>query len=182
MLVKPGDIRQLREAARDFAATETLKAELAQLRRNRKTLYLSAADLEPILKWKLRRQYGRQEALRQENPTSVCRAVTQAAFAVRAEDIDYELEVRVGILTALPGIGIGVASAILALTDPDRYCVIDFRGWRAAYGEERRSFTTNQYKRYRNDVARLARKLKWQVQEVDLAMWELDVRRSEGSA
>ena len=31
----------------------------------------------------------------------------------------------------------GIASATLALMTPDDYCVIDFRGWRALFSEER---------------------------------------------
>ena len=79
-------------------------------------------------------------------------------------------------LTELSGVGIGVASAILALVDPEHYCVIDFRGWRAAFGEMRRSFSTRDYNKYLSEVRRLAEVLGWTPQETDLAIWEYDRR------
>ena len=75
---------------------------------------------------------------------------------------------------ALPG-----ASAVLALTEPQRYCVVDFRGWRAVFGEDRKSFSIRDYWRYRSEVARIAADLGSPVQEVDLAIWEYDRRQSE---
>jgi hypothetical protein len=79
-----------------------------------------------------------------------------------------------GLLVAIPGVGIPVASAILALSDPQRYCVIDFRGWRALFCEERTAFSVKDYLRYREEVAHLAVDLGWSVQETDLAVWEYD--------
>jgi len=102
--------------------------------------------------------------------------VTRAAFEIAKPDRNYEATVRIGILTALPGVGVPVASAILALTDPDRYCVIDFRGWRAVFDEDRRVFSVRNYRDYLAEVDRLAGQLKWPVQETDLALWEYDRR------
>lgn len=83
---------------------------------------------------------------------------------------------RVGILCALRGVGVPVASAVLALAFPDEYAVIDFRGWRQVFGEDRRQFGVGDYKRYLGEVRRLARELEWPVQEVDLAIWHYDTR------
>jgi len=78
----------------------------------------------------------------------------------------------------LPGVGIGVASAIAALTDPARCCVIDFRGWRAVFGEERSSYTWNQYRTYVGAISDLAARLGWGVAETDIAAWAFDAARS----
>jgi hypothetical protein len=86
-----------------------------------------------------------------------------------------------GLLVALPGVGVPVASAVLALTDPERYCVIDFRGWRTVFDEERTAFSIRDYLRYRGEVARVAVNLGWPVQETDLAIWEYDRRRTQPS-
>ncbi len=69
--------------------------------------------------------------------------------------------------------------ADLALTDPQRYCVIDFRGWRSVFGEARegKAFLIPDYLRYRTEVAKVAAELDWSVQEADLAIWEYDRRR-----
>lgn len=176
MLITARQIRPLRTAAPDFEDTEQLKKTMKGLRKKRHPLFLTARDLEAVFRWKLGSQYGRQKTLRGSNSDSTYRAVTRAAFAVKSDDRDNELVVRTGVLVALRGVGVPVASAILALADPDSYCVIDFRGWRAAYGELRRDFSIPQYRRYRNDVTALANRLRWSTQETDLAIWELDRR------
>ncbi len=43
---------------------------------------------------------------------------TRAAFEVALADVDHELEIRVGLLTALRGVGVGVASALVQMA-PD---------------------------------------------------------------
>lgn len=72
-----------------------------------------------------------------------------------------------------------MASAILALVFPEQYAVIDFRGWRQIFGEAKRTFSVADYKRHLREVKRLAVKLGWLVQEIDLAIWEYD--RSRGA-
>jgi len=63
---------------------------------------------------------------------------------------------------------------ILALTFPEEYGVIDFRAWRQLFGEEKRGFSTEDYKQYLNKLRNLAKELGWTVQEVDLAIWAYD--------
>jgi len=104
----------------------------------------------------------------------VIRVVTGAALSIEHPDEDYEIELRLGILCTLRGVGVPVASAILALVFPERYAVIDFRGWRHVFGEERTTFSVSDYKRYLREIQRLSLELGWPVQEVDLAIWEYD--------
>lgn len=75
-------------------------------------------------------------------------------------------------LAVLAGVGIGVASAIIALSHPEDYAIIDFRNWKALYGEDKKNFTTPEYKRYLLDVRDLASKLDCDVQEVDYLLWK----------
>jgi hypothetical protein len=175
-MIRPSDIADLRTAVTDGAETDALKARMSELRRERDPFYLTAAELDPVFHWKLRGQYGRQEALRATNPPEAYVVITRAAFEVRGDDPDWELEIRTRILTALRGVGVPVASAILALVQPDDYCVIDFRAWRQVFGEERRSFDVGHYKKYAKVVRDLARDLGWAAQEVDAAIWERDRR------
>lgn len=175
-MVRADDIRALRQAAPDYQETDRLKRRLRQLRRRRDPFYLTKADLEHIFRWKLATQYGRRRQRRDTNTDSAYRAVTRAAFELQESDPDYEAELRLGILMSLRGVGVSVAAAILALVEPNRYCVIDFRGWRAVFGERRSAFDVGQYLRYRSAVRRLADQLGWSVQETDLAIWEYDRR------
>lgn len=177
-MIKAADVHHLRTASPDYAETEALKAEFRRCREARNPFFLTSDELDRVFRWKLRSQYGRQANHRARNSEAAYRAVTEAVFKIVGPDFEYECAVRLGLLVALPGIGVPVASAILALTEPHRYCVIDFRGWRAVFGENRNAFSVGDYLRYRNEVARVAAELGWPVQEADLAIWEYDRRRS----
>ncbi len=175
-MLRPADIRPYRTTADDYEETELLKNQLHDLRSQRNPFYLTRDDLNRIFEWKLRTQYGRNQRHRDTNTDSAYRAVTQAALSISEPDKDYEAQLRTGILTSLRGVGVPVASAILALTDPDHYCVIDFRGWRAVFGEKRGTFDIPAYLDYLKEVRKLAKDLGWQVQETDLAIWAYDMK------
>jgi hypothetical protein len=76
-------------------------------------------------------------------------------------------------------VGVPVASAVLALVFPEEYAVIDFRGWRQLFDEEKTVFFTPDYKKYMREIRRLANELGWHAQEVDHAIWEYDRRNSK---
>ena len=178
-MIKADDIRHLRTSSPDYEKTEALKAEFRKRREERSPFFLTPEELDWVFHWKLRFQYGRQAQKRARNTDAAYRAVTEAAFKIVAADLEYECKVRLGLLVALPGVGVPVASAVLALTDPQRYCVIDFRGWRSVFGEDRTAFSITDYLRYRTEVARIAADLGWTVQEADLAIWEYDKQRHQ---
>ncbi len=159
-----------------------MKAEFQRCRNARKPFYLTRDQLDRVFKWKLRSQYGRQSERRARNSDAAYETVTEAVFKIVSPDVEYECAVRLRLLTALEGVGVPVASAVLALTEPERYCVIDFRAWRSVFGEDRTAFSVGDYIRYRNEVARLAANLGWPIQEADAAIWEYDRRRSPRSA
>lgn len=163
-----------RTSSDDYAGTERLKEQFARLRQERVPLYLTLDEFDEILRWKLRGQYGRQRERRKANTDDVIRTVTRAALSLTHPDDDYETEMRLGMLCTLRGVGVPVASAILARVFPERYAVIDFRGWRQVFGEEKTTFSVSDYKRYLCEIRRLSLELEWSVQEVDLAIWEYD--------
>ena len=68
--------------------------------------------------------------------------------------------------------GIGVASAIIALSHPEDYAIIDFRNWKVLYGEDRRQFSQADYKKYLTDMRELAEKVDCDVQELDYLLWK----------
>jgi hypothetical protein len=168
-------IRAVSRTGDDWDWAERLKAQLDALRRHRRTFYITNSELTPIVSYKLREQEGRTARRRAPLDDLLVRTVSEAAFRIsRPEDPDLELTVRVGLLSALPGVGIGVASAILALVEPERSAIIDWRGWRQASGEYRNTFSCKHYCRYMHIVRAAARQLKWQPQVVDWCLWKLD--------
>lgn len=179
-MISSRQIAPLRTASADYRATEELKAELAQARGNRHPFYLTTTEFEKILHWKLDRQYGRGKELRRANTAQVIRTVSEAVFSVSHPDPVYLIELRLGLLCSLRGVGVPIASAVLALVYPTEYCVIDFRGWRQVFEQDRNQFSISDYKRYLARVRELSRELQWPVQEVDLAIWECDLRQSKG--
>ena len=161
--------------AGEWQKTDSLKAKLGHLRQQRCPLFLTETEFDEILRWKLRGQYRRQAHLRMGNTDEVIRQVTGLALTVSHVDEDCELQLRVSILSALRGVGVPVASAVLALVYPDEYAVVDFRVWRQLFGKEiGRAFLVSDYKRYMCKMRPLASELGWSVQEVDMAIWEYD--------
>jgi thermostable 8-oxoguanine DNA glycosylase len=171
------DLLSLRYDSDDYEKTEQLKLKLLNLRKSRNPMYLNLLEFDEILRWKLRNQFGRQGKLRAENTDTVVREVTRAVFSINHTDKDYETELKLGLLCTIKGVGVPVASAILALLLPNDYCVIDFRGWSQIFGKKKNSFTINDYKLYLAEVQKIASQIGWPVQEVDLAIWELDRRK-----
>jgi len=176
-MITSDDLKPLRSASDDYAETERLKSKFRDLKLRRKPFHLTGEDFEEVLTWKLRTQYGRQRRLREGNTDSLIQGITRLALNIEHEDSDYELELRIGVLCALRGVAVPVASAVLALTSPDDYAVIDFRAWRQIFPDKPLILNVTGYKKYLNAIRPLARELNWPVQEVDLAIWEYDRRR-----
>ncbi|MDE0260177.1 MAG: hypothetical protein OXR82_17550 [Gammaproteobacteria bacterium] len=180
VVVEPGQLRPLRGTELDATETRELKQHIAEMLRHRMPYaFLGLEEFREITRWKLGRQLKRVPQLEQLTEELV-RGVTEAAFNLHAAHKPSDAvaaSVCVGVLTSLPGVGVPVASAVLALTFPQAYCVVDFRGWRALFGEDRRAFTTNHYLAYRTAVDCIAHMLDWSVQETDHALWELDRRQ-----
>ena len=179
-MITAAELAHWRTASVDLEATERLRGEFALMREQGGALSLGLSDLERILEWKLRSQYRRTASYRTLLTDSIVRQVTAVAFAVQHADEQFETELKVRLLCTLPGVGVGVASAILALTHPERYAVIDYRNWRQVFDEERTTFSLGQYVQYLSRIRDIAAQLRWLPQEVDLAIWEYD-RRMGGS-
>ena len=79
------------------------------------------------------------------------------------------------VLGALPGVDIGVASAILALTFPDKYGVIDPRVWKVMYGvPDKSGFSLPDYTMYLGDLLAGSHQIVgWTAQELDFFTWRL---------
>ena len=128
VVVEPEQLRPVRGSELDIAETRELKQYIARALRHRAPYaFLGLDDFRRIARWKLGRQLGRVRSLEQLTE-SLVRSVTRAAFHLHADHKRSDAvaaSVCVGVLTSLPGIGVPVASAVLALTFPDDYCVVE---------------------------------------------------------
>lgn len=161
----------------DIQRTEDLK-KLLRIRREQGTFYLSNELFEGITQWKLRSQYGRVQHLLEKNTPERIESTSRLAFDPILDGVPWEVDVRFSILTSLDGVGTGVASAILALSYPERFCVIDFRGWLQVFDQKKKEFDLRKYKRYLDAIRTIATRLNVTPQEVDLAIWAYDKTRT----
>jgi hypothetical protein len=147
MPLRPVPYRSLRallrrELVQEDPATAALMGRLAHVKTAGR---FTRAEFLAMCRWKsprARRHYERSSA-------ATIRRVSAAVLAARGE-----LE-RMERLTALPGVSVATASAILTLIDPRRYGVLDIRCWqllfhvRAVGGNPRgRAFTLSQWEQY----------------------------------
>ena len=148
MPLKPVPYRSLRTLLRRELLTEEHPETAALLRRLapiRRRGRFTRAEFLLMCRWKsprARRHYERN------TPAEIRRAST-AALAARSE------RERIEQLTALPGVSVATASAILTLIDPRRYGVLDIRCWqllfsiRSVAGNPKgRAFTVAQWEQY----------------------------------
>lgn len=134
--------------------------------------HLSLATFGAVLDWKLRKQRKRTEKHRNGVTADLIRLITSCFAQVKHADEKTEREIRLDVLCALPGVGLGVASAILTLAQPENYGIIDFRVWQVLYREDKKVFTIGDYRKYLDDVRRIAAELDCDAQEVDFLLWE----------
>ena len=85
--------------------------------------YFNKQEFLRMCSWKS----PRPRRLYQSNSSAVIRRISFKVFAAESEKEKIEL------LTSLKGVGIPTASAILTLTDPQAYGVIDIRVWQLLY-------------------------------------------------
>jgi len=167
-------LKPYKKSSDDYQKTEELKKRLRLLKNGRQPFYLTLSEFEEILRWKLRNQYNRTASIRTQNNEKIIQEITLLALNIKHDNIEYETKIRFSLLMAINGVAVPVASSILALTYPEKYAVIDFRGWRQIFGEEKHYFTFSDYEKYLIEINKLAKELSWLPQEIDLAVWELD--------
>lgn len=163
--------RHVPEKDQEWRKTEKIKLAMQQYLAVTPGKNLSAELFNQILDWKLRRQRGRTESKRERITSEMLSSVTACALNLKHEDSECLAEVRLKLLSALPGVGLGLASAILTLAFPREYAVIDFRVWQVMFQEEKRTFTPGDYKKYLKEMRRVAGLYKWPVQKLDYFAW-----------
>ncbi len=100
--------------------TQELIEELACVR---KKGHLTKAELIKICRWKSPRAIRFIATNREKR----IKKITKAAFATRSE------QKKIALLTDLHGVGVPMASAVLTLTNPTKYGVLDIRVWQLLF-------------------------------------------------
>jgi len=176
-LYSASQIEDLINRADDYEETKRLIAKLDDLKRTRTPYFLNIDELDEIFHWKLRRQYSRQERNIQLNTDELVRKVTTYAFSVSGVDERDTIRFMLKALIILHGVQIPVASAIMTLCFPEKFCVIDRRGWRQVHGKEKEdgNYSIREYIEYWSIIQSTAIKFDVTPQEVDMALWQFDI-------
>lgn len=170
------EILELIQRANTSLDTEKLISDIQKLKEERQEFYLTFYEFERILRWKLTSQFGRQKKIREKNTDSNVRIITKAAFAVNHTEKNFEIALKLKILTTLTGVEIPVASAILTLCYPELYSVIDFRNWRQIYNTDKKktNYTVKEYIDYLHKIRDYANNYGITPQQMDIAIWQKD--------
>lgn len=154
----------------DWLRAEAIKLHLAESRAASRglpiQLFMQIAD------WKLGRQRARTERYRDVLTAEMVRSITAVAFRAQHADADVLARTQIRLLTGLPGVGTGLATAILALTFPNEHGIVDFRVWRVVFGKEREVFSAADYLRYRRVLIPFAAEAGWSPQKADFMIWK----------
>ena len=139
---------------------------LTHVKRDRE---LSRGEFLDICYWKSPRSIRKCE----RNSAKQVETITLKVFATKSE------RTRLELLTSLQGVSIPTASAILALTNPKRYGVIDIRVWQLLYALKSVSsrpsgvgFTFSHWYHYLRILRHHASRLKVSVRRLELTLFQ----------
>ncbi len=152
--------------ARENPGTEDIIRRLAHVRFDGR---LSRAEFLAMCHWKSPRSIGKCR----RNRGSAIAKTAGKVFAARGEQRKLEL------LTGLHGVSVPTASAILTLTNPRRYGVIDIRVWQLLYAlgsvstnADGQGFTSSHWLQYLRILRHQARRLRIPVRLVELTLFQ----------
>jgi len=155
--------------------TASLMRELAGVRARGA---FTRAEFRQMCRWKS----PRAQHLWRTNSAARIATVSRAVLATRSERRRMEL------LTALPGVGVPIASAILTLIDPRRYGVLDIRAWQLLFASRSvadnargQGFTIAQWERYLATLRAHARRLGVSARTVEYTLFEVHRRWQRGT-
>ncbi len=155
-------------------ATELLIHDLSAAKRRG---YLTKPELVKICQWKSARAIRH---IRRNSAVSI-RKITRAALGTRSE------QKKLSLLTSLYGVSIPMASAILMLTNPSRYGVIDIRVWQLLFkmgsvssNPDGIGFDFKQWYRFLMIIRYFARKYKVDARDVERTLFNVHARYQRG--
>lgn len=139
------------------ADSEDARQLIYRLRHVKKRGYLTRKEFIDVCHWKSARPLKHY----QKNDELTVKRITREALATSHE------KTRITRLTRLRGVKIPTASAILAMSYPNKYGVIDIRVWKCFYkyglvndNPKGRSFSPEQWYKYLVKLRYIAKKLK----------------------
>lgn len=138
--------------------------------------YLKKDEFLEIVKWKAARAIRKAEA----NSEEVIEKITKFAF-----EIDNE-EVKIMVLTSLNGVSIPMASSILTIPFPEKYGIIDIRGWHTLYNlglveYKKDVFNVKDWLIYLKIIRELGKEYNLSPRDVDKAIFMYDKINRKGN-
>jgi hypothetical protein len=158
---------------KDWLETEQLKKDIEAHIAQNPGAGISLDLFNRIASWKLGRQEGRTRRFRTKVTDDFVRKITNCAFSLVHADRESLTRGRLNVIQGIQGVGMGIASAVLALTFPGEYGVIDDRVWKVIYTEDKESFSLSDYHKYLGDLLAGATQLGWLPQELDFFAWKM---------
>jgi hypothetical protein len=156
----------------------TTAALMRKLRPVRVRGYLTRQEFLEIARWKSPRALHYAA----ENDARRVRLVTGVAFSIADE------RSKMAVLTSLLGIGIPMGSAILTLTNPNRYAVLDIRVWQILHSlgsvksnSKGTSFTLEEWHQFLIIVRKLAAQVGLTARDVERTLFELHKKYQVGT-
>jgi multidrug efflux pump subunit AcrB len=151
---------------------------IAALRSCKARGFLTKTDLRMVAKWKAPRAIRHIE----RNTPAMVKKLTSEAFATTNEKAKLE------ILDKLKGVSVPMASAILMLTDPKRYPVIDIRTWQilhimgeVAENTKGTGLRSSQWETYLSIVRHYAKKYKVTARDIDRTLFQAHLNQQVGN-
>jgi hypothetical protein len=139
---------------------------------------LSRGEFLEICSWKSPRSIHHCE----RNSPRTVRSVTRQVFATRSESE------RVELLTSMYGVSVPTASAILTLTNPRKYGVIDIRVWQLLYrlnsvkqNPRGQNFRHHHWESYLKILRHHAKRLRVPVRLVELSLFKYHENHQRGT-
>jgi thermostable 8-oxoguanine DNA glycosylase len=139
---------------------------------------LGRAEFLEICRWKSPRSIN----FAKRNSAARIQAVSREVLSTRIE------RGRMELLTTLHGVSIPTASAILTLTNPKRYGVIDIRVWQLLYklgavnkNPRGQGFTVEQWLEYLRILREHAKRRRVSVRRLELTLFKVHEENQEGS-
>ena len=140
--------------------------------------YLTKSQLIEILKWKSPRPLRFYEV----NSETEVREITRLAFATRNDRL------KVHILTALKGVNIPAASAILMFYDRKKFPVIDIRVWQQLHkaklvktNQKGKGFKLAEWEIYLNVIRNIGTKNNLTARQVEKRIFDIDRQTRKGN-
>jgi len=133
---------------------------------------LSIPTYHKVLDWKLQKQKSQIEKIISGSPDSLIKTITFCYNKTDHPNSELNIKIKMHVLLSIPWIGIGIASAIMALHEPQLYGTIDLRSWSNLFHEDRKTFSMNHYMKYLGSIRELANQAECDVQEIDYILWK----------